>query len=415
MTTNLPGKQGLYDPWFEHDACGVGVIANIKGKKSNKILQQALVVLRNMDHRGGQGADENSGDGAGVLFQIPHNFFVKEMAKQDVELPDAGKYAVGFVFLPPDVVERENIQRHFECIIQNNHQEVIAWRTVPVNPDVLGEKSRQSQPFMAQIFIKPSEEVLDRLDIDDNAFERVLYQIRREAEKHIRYGNLRGGKFFYIPSLSSRTIVYKGMLTTEQLKPFCLDMQDTSIETALALVHSRFSTNTFPSWERAHPYRYLMHNGEINTLRGNINWMRSRQTMCGNSLWGKDINKIMPIIDETGSDSGMFDNTLEFLVMSGRSLPHAVMMMIPEPWGKNPHLDEDLKAFFEYHNSVTEAWDGPAAMAFTDGRTICAALDRNGLRPSRFTITKKGIDAITATVAKWVEVTGDNVDLDLEK
>ncbi|MDO4178455.1 MAG: glutamate synthase large subunit [Phascolarctobacterium sp.] len=387
MSNNLPGKQGLYDPWFEHDACGVGVVANIKGKKSNKILQQALIVLHNMDHRGGQGADENSGDGAGVLLQIPHNFFVKELAKQDVDLPDAGKYAVGFIFLPPDVVERENVERHFERIIKNNGQEIIAWRNVPVNPEVLGEKSRQSQPFMAQIFIKPSEEVLDRLGIDDNAFERVLYSIRREAEKHIRYGNLRGGKFFYIPSLSSRTIVYKGMLTTEQLRTFYLDMQDTSVETAMALVHSRFSTNTFPSWERAHPYRYLMHNGEINTLRGNINWMRSRQTMCNNSLWGKDINKIMPIIDETGSDSGMFDNTLEFLVLSGRSLPHAVMMMIPEPWGKNPHLDEDLKAFFEYHNSITEAWDGPAAMAFTDGRTICAALDRNGLRPSRYYIT----------------------------
>ncbi len=383
----LPPKQGLYDPWFEHDACGLGVVANIKGKKSNKILRQALVVLRNMDHRGGQGADMNSGDGAGVLFQIPHDFCVKECTKLNLELPPAGKYAIGFMFLPPDVVERENTQRHFERIVASCGQEVLTWRTVPVNPEVLGEKSRQAQPFMAQVFIKPSAQVLDRLAIDENAFERELYRIRRLAENNIRYGNLRGGKFFYIASLSSRTIIYKGMLTTEQLSSFYLDLQDASIETGMALVHSRFSTNTFPSWERAHPYRYLMHNGEINTLRGNINWMRARQTMCGNSLWGRKIKDVMPVIDETGSDSGMFDNCLEFLVMSGRSLPHAIMMMVPEPWGKNPHIDPELKAFFEYHNSLMEAWDGPAAMAFTDGRTICAALDRNGLRPSRYYIT----------------------------
>lgn len=398
MNTSLPAKQGLYDPWFEHDACGVGVVANINGKKSNKILKQALVVLHNMDHRGGQGADANSGDGAGVLLQIPHNFFVKECAKLDIDLPEPGKYAVGFIFLPPDIVERENVERHFERIVEANGQSVIGWRTVPVHPEVLGEKSHQSMPYMAQVFIKPSENILDRLDIDDNAFERKLYSIRRQAENYIRYGKLRGGKYFYVSSLSSRTIVYKGMLTTEQLRTFYADMEDSSVETALALVHSRFSTNTFPSWERAHPYRYLMHNGEINTLRGNINWMRARQTMCGNSLWGNDISKIMPIIDETGSDSGMFDNCLEFLVMSGRSLPHAVMMMIPEPWGKNPHLDPDLKAFFEYHNSLIEAWDGPAAMAFTDGRTICAALDRNGLRPSRYYITEDNTIVLASEV-----------------
>ena len=388
MYTSLPPKQGLYDPWFEHDACGLGVVANIKGRKSNKILRQALVVLRNMDHRGGQGADMNSGDGAGILLQLPHTFLVKECAKLDIELPQPGHYAVGFMFLPPDVVERENTQRHFEKLVTANGQELLGWRNVPVDPEVLGEKSRQSQPFMAQVFIKASPQIIDRLSIDDNAFERQLYSIRRQAENHIRYGRLRGGRYFYIASLSSRTIVYKGMLTTEQLGSFYSDLQDSSMETAMALVHSRFSTNTFPSWERAHPYRYLMHNGEINTLRGNINWMRARQTMCGNSLWGSKIKDIMPIIDETGSDSGMFDNCLEFLVMSGRSLPHAVMMMIPEPWGKNPHIDPDLKAFFEYHNSLIEAWDGPAAMAFTDGRTICAALDRNGLRPSRYYITQ---------------------------
>nr|MBP7840318.1 glutamate synthase subunit alpha [Acidaminococcaceae bacterium] len=386
--STLPPKQGLYDPWFEHDACGLGVVANIKGKKSNKILRQALTVLKNLDHRGGQGADNNSGDGAGVLFQIPHTFFVKECLKQNLSLPPDGEYAVGMLFLPPDVVERENLQRHFEKIVRENNLEVLGWRNVPVNSEILGEKSRQSQPSIMQVFISTNSKIIERLAIDDNAFERKLYIIRREAENKIRYGSLRGGKYFYISSLSSRTIVYKGMLTTKQLGDFYLDMQDCSIETALALVHSRFSTNTFPSWERAHPYRMLMHNGEINTLRGNINWMRSRQTMCNNSLWGKNIKKVMPVIDETGSDSGMFDNCLEFLVMSGRSLPHAVMMMIPEPWSKNPHIDPDLKAFFEYHNSLIEAWDGPAAMAFTDGRTVCAALDRNGLRPSRYYVTK---------------------------
>lgn len=383
----MPPKQGLYDPWFEHDACGLGVVANIKGKKSNKILKQALTVLRNLDHRGGQGADNNSGDGAGVLMQIPHLFFIKEALKQGLRLPQSGEYAVGMLFLPPDEVERENLQRHFEKIVRENHLDVIGWRKVPNNPSVLGEKSRQSQPFIMQVFLNANTITTERLAIDENAFERLLYIIRREAENKIRYGTLRGGKYFYISSLSSRTIVYKGMLTTSQLGEFYPDLQDYSMETALALVHSRFSTNTFPSWERAHPYRMLMHNGEINTLRGNINWMRSRQTMCSNSLWGKDIRKIMPIIDETGSDSGMFDNCLEFLVMSGRSLPHSVMMMIPEPWSKNPHITPELKAFFEYHNSLLEAWDGPAAMAFTDGRTVCAALDRNGLRPSRYYIT----------------------------
>ena len=383
-----PAKQGLYDPRFERDACGVGVVANIKGKKSNKILRQSLKVLHNMDHRGGQGADLTSGDGAGILLQIPHDFFVKECIKLNLDLPAAGEYAVGFLFLPPDAVERENTQRHFERIVTANNQKVLGWRGVPVNTAVLGEKSRQSQPFIAQVFIGASREILDRLSIDDNALERQLYSIRRQAEKHIRYGNLRGGKYFYITSLSSRTIVYKGMLTAQQLGHFYADLQDSAVEPALALVHSRFSTNTFPSWARAHPYRYLMHNGEINTLRGNINWMRARQTMCGNSLWGGKIDEIMPIIDETGSDSAMFDNCLEFLVMSGRSIPHAVMMMIPEPWSKNPHIDPDLKAFFEYHDSLIEAWDGPAAMAFTDGRVICAALDRNGLRPSRYYITE---------------------------
>lgn len=403
-----PEKQGLYDPWFEHDACGLGVVANIKGKKSNKILKQALTVLCNLDHRGGQGADKNTGDGAGILFQIPHMFFHKECAKLEIELPKSEEYAVGMLFLPPDIVERENCQRHFERIVKENGQIILGWRQVPVNSTVLGEKSRDSQPYIAQVFIKANDSILGKLPIDNNIFERKLYMIRREAENYIKKGNLRGGNYFYIASLSSRTIVYKGMLTTRQLDEFYIDLSDNSILTAMALVHSRFSTNTFPSWERAHPYRYLMHNGEINTLRGNINWMRARQSLCGNKLWGKNIKKIMPIIDESGSDSGMFDNCLEFLVMSGRSLPHAVMMMIPEPWVNNPHIDEDLKAFFNYHDCLMEPWDGPAAMAYTDGKTICAALDRNGLRPSRYYITNDDM-IILASEVGVVDIAPENI------
>ena len=384
-------KQGLYDPWYEHDACGLGVVANIKGKKTHKILKQAIEVLYNLDHRGGQGADRNSGDGAGILLQIPNLFFVKECAKLGIKLPLEGHYAAGMVFLPPDSIERDNCMRHLEKIVLDNGQKVLGWRDVPVNPDVLGEKSRSCMPHIAQIFIAAADNILEKLSIDDNLFERKLYVIRRQAENIIRYGKLPGGKFFYLSSLSARTIVYKGMLTTTQIDKFFPDLCDSGMETALALVHSRFSTNTFPSWERAHPYRYLMHNGEINTLRGNINWMRARQSMCHNKIWGKDLPKVLPIIDETGSDSGMFDNCLEFLVLSGRSLPHAVMMMIPEPYANNPYIDEDLKGFFEYHNCLMEPWDGPAAMAYTDGRTICAALDRNGLRPSRYYVTEDQI------------------------
>ena len=391
MNTSLPVKQGLYDPWFEHDACGVGVVANIKGKKSHKILRQALVVLRNMDHRGGQGADENSGDGAGILLQIPHNFFAKEMLKQNIVLPEEGRYAVGFVFLPPDAVERENTQRHFERIVTNNGQKVIAWRNVPVNPDVLGEKSRQSQPFMAQVFIEASQSIIDHLDIDDNAFERQLYSIRRQAENYIRYGNLRGGKFFYIASLSSRTIVYKGMLTTEQLGTFYLDMQDRSIETALALVHSRFSTNTFPSWPLAHPFRYMAHNGEVNTLRGNLNQMTALEDNLSSPLFGEEIKKILPVIPAGQSDSASLDNALELLTTAGRSLPHSMMMLIPQAFGKRYFIGEDLRGFYDYHSGFMAPWDGPAAVCFSNGLGAGAIVDRNGLRPARYELSDEGL------------------------
>ena len=395
MYTSLPPKQGLYDPWFEHDACGLGVVANIKGRKSNKILRQALVVLRNMDHRGGQGADMNSGDGAGILLQLPHTFLVKECAKLDIELPQPGHYAVGFMFLPPDVVERENTQRHFEKLVTANGQELLGWRNVPVDPEVLGEKSRQSQPFMAQVFIKASPQIIDRLSIDDNAFERQLYSIRRQAENHIRYGRLRGGRYFYIASLSSRTIVYKGMLTTEQLGSFYSDLQDSSMETAMALVHSRFSTNTFPTWSLAQPFRLLAHNGEINTIRGNRAWMEARESVLSTPTLG-NVKQIRPIIQPGMSDSASLDNVLEFFVMSGLSLPHAMAMLVPESFNDKNPISEDLKAFYEYHSILMEPWDGPATLLFSDGRYAGGMLDRNGLRPARYLITRNDMMVVAS-------------------
>ncbi|MBM7855370.1 glutamate synthase (ferredoxin) [Desulfohalotomaculum tongense] len=392
-TYGLPPKQGLYDPKFEHDACGIGFVANIKGKKSNQILHQALTILINLDHRGGQGAETNTGDGAGILMQIPHAFLEKECAELNISLPPAGRYGVGMLFLPTDAGRREACQRVVEKVVQEEGQVLLGWRTVPVNDSMVGETAKLAQPYISQVFIAPNPEIKDNL-----AFERKLYVIRKRAKKEVRRSCLQDGEPFYFASLSSRTIVYKGMLTPEQLDQFYLDLQDPDIETALALVHSRFSTNTFPSWERAHPYRYIIHNGEINTLRGNVNWMHARQAMCQSELFGEDMKKILPVIDQEGSDSAMFDNCLEFLTLSGRSLPHAAMMMIPEPWSNHESMSDEKKAFYEYHSCLMEPWDGPAAVAFTDGRIIGAVLDRNGLRPSRYYVTKDDIIILASEV-----------------
>jgi len=379
----LPKKQGLYDPRFEHDACGMGFVVNINGEKSHDIVGQAITVLKNLNHRGASGSEENTGDGAGILIQIPHKFFAKETAKLGFSLPEFGDYGVGMVFLPPQEDKRIECEQEFEKIVSEEGQTVLGWRTVPVDDSSLGFTAKSAMPFMRQVFIACNSNVDSGI-----AFERKLYVIRKRAENAIRYSCKESWEYFYISSLSYKTIVYKGMLTAEQIDLYYKDLSDPNVATCLAMVHSRFSTNTFPSWERAHPNRYIVHNGEINTLRGNVNWMRARQATLSTKIFGEDVSKIFPIANEDGSDSAMFDNTLEFLSLSGRSLPHAVMMMIPEPWSKHEAMSEEKRAFYEYHSCLMEPWDGPAAMGFTDGVQVGAVLDRNGLRPSRYYVTK---------------------------
>ena len=381
-----PGKQGLYDPWYEHEACGVGFVVDMKGRKSHRILQQAIQVLRNLDHRGACGCEANTGDGAGVLIQMPHGFFQQVAKKDRLSLPGPGEYGSGLVFLPRNPTKRRRLVEVFEHIIQSEGQTLLGWRTVPTNNASLGETAKASEPFIRQVFIGRNPAIKD-----DMEFERKLYVIRKRAYSEIRTSTIDGAEYWYLASLSYRTIVYKGMLLTEQLAQYFTDLQQPAMETALALVHSRFSTNTFPSWDRAHPYRYLAHNGEINTLRGNYNWMKAREALFESDLFGEDTPKIRPIINPNGSDSAMFDNTLELLVLAGRSLAHAMMMMIPEPWSNHESMDQDKRAFYQYHSSLMEPWDGPASIAFTDGKQIGAVLDRNGLRPSRYYVTKNDL------------------------
>jgi glutamate synthase domain-containing protein 2/glutamate synthase domain-containing protein 1/glutamate synthase domain-containing protein 3 len=390
---DLPPKQGLYDPRFEHDACGVGFVVNIKGEKSHEIVEQALTVLENLDHRGACGCEENTGDGAGILLQIPHAFLKDACAGLGFQLPDVGEYGVGMIFLPDQRDQRRRFEKRIEEIIADTGQKVLGWRKVPTDNMYLGETAKEFEPFVRQVFIGRGEGVNDEL-----TFERKLYVIRRRAENAIRYAGLAGGSFFYVPSMSCRTLIYKGMLTPRQVATFYPDLSDPLIESAIAVVHSRFSTNTFPSWGRAHPYRYLIHNGEINTLRGNENWMYARQGMVASGLFGDDLKNVFPIIQEDGSDSAKFDNCLEFLALSGRSLPHAVMMMIPEPWENHESMDEKKRAFYDYHSSLMEPWDGPASIAFTDGTVVGAVLDRNGLRPSRYYVTKDDLVIMASEV-----------------
>ncbi len=385
----LPAKQGLYDPRFEHDACGVGFVVDIKGRASHGIVQDALTVLNNLDHRSACGAEVNTGDGAGLLIQLPHKLLVKVCAAAGFVLPDRGAYGVGMVFLPQDADARRRCEALVEQVVTEEGQTVLGWRTVPTNGRGLGKAARSREPFVRQLFIGRNDARLPKTD--DLAFERKLYVIRRRIENAIHEARAAGeacGDLFYFASLSGRTLVYKGMLRCAQVAEFYPDLSDTDMESALALIHSRFSTNTFPSWERAHPYRYLIHNGEINTLRGNVNWMTARESQLQSPLWGDDIAKVLPIIDQSGSDSAMFDNCLEFLALSGRTLPHVMMMMIPEPWSGNPEMNPTKRAFYEYHSTLMEPWDGPASIAFTDGTVVGAVLDRNGLRPSRYYVTK---------------------------
>src|SRR4051812_45548338 len=378
----LPPKQGLYDPRHEHDACGVGFVAHIKGRKTHDIVEKGLTILNNLRHRGATGADPLHGDGAGLLVQIPDAFFREEMAKQGVKLPKAGAYGVGMVFLPRNPAARQACQREIERAIKNEGQYLLGWREVPVDDASLGPTARGTMPVIRQVFVGAGRGQLDR-----DAFERKLYIIRKSLGHAIRALGLSNAGEFYVPSFSHRTIVYKGMLLAEQVGRFYTDLNDKRFVSALCLAHQRFSTNTFPTWDLAHPFRFIAHNGEINTLNGNLNWIKSRQATIHSKLLGEDLDKIWPLIYDGQSDSASFDNALELLVMGGYPIAHAMMLMIPEAWAGNPLMDAKRRAFYEYNAALMEPWDGPAAVAFTDGKFIGATLDRNGLRPARYFIT----------------------------
>jgi len=382
VSTGLPEAQGLYDPRNEHDACGIGFVANLKGQKSHDIILKGIQVLINLTHRGACGCDPETGDGAGVLIQIPHKFFARECAKLGFTLPQAGEYGVGMTFLPVERHARLQCEGVIERIVREEGLTVLGWRDTPIEGGAIGRVARGSQPYIQQIFIARAK------GMNEDQLERKLYVVRKRAEIEIGASNISDKSFFYVPSLSARTIVYKGLLLAPQIANFYPELSDPEVVSALCLVHQRFSTNTFPTWQLAHPFRYIAHNGEINTLRGNVNWMHARQSVLESPLFGDDIKKLFPVVQPNGSDSAAFDNVLELLVMSGRGIPHAMAMLIPEAWSKNPHMNPQKRAFYEYHASLMEPWDGPAAIAFTDGRSIGATLDRNGLRPARYLVTK---------------------------
>jgi glutamate synthase (NADPH/NADH) large chain len=416
-----PPRQGLYDPIHEHDACGVGFVANIKGRKSHTIVEQGLTVLRNLTHRGAVGWDPKLSDGAGLLIQIPDRYFREEMAKQGVKLPPKGQYGVGMVFLPRDPASRIACEYEIERAIKDEGQVLLGWRDVPVDNSDLAEPAKKLEPVIRQVFIGRGR----GLTVTD-ALERKLYIIRKSSGHAIQALKLQHAKAFYVPSMSARTICYKGMLLAYQVGEYYLELKDARVESALALVHQRFSTNTFPSWDLAHPFRMICHNGEINTLRGNVNWIRARQGAISSPILGKDLEKIWPLIYPGQSDSASFDNALELLVMGGYSLAHAMMMMIPEAWENHTLMDPARRAFYEYHAAMMEPWDGPASIAFTDGRQIGATLDRNGLRPSRYIVTDDDLVIMGSecgclpvpeekVVKKWRLQPGKMFLVDLEK
>ncbi|MFW6252795.1 MAG: glutamate synthase subunit alpha, partial [bacterium] len=378
-----PTAQGLYRPDYEHDACGVGFVAHIKKQASHSIVEDAKELLINMTHRGAVGSDRNSGDGAGVLTVLPERFIEKVVRQElGLELPERGRFSAGVVFLPTDDGDRAACRERFESIVEAEGQRVVGWRVVPRDNSMIGPTAGASEPAMEQIFIAASPTTVG------DAFERSLFLIRKQAQSQIRGSETDPDHFFYICSLSTQVMVYKGMLMPEQLFDYFLDLADPDYETHLALVHSRFSTNTFPSWDRAQPLRFMSHNGEINTLRGNVNKMRAREGVLASPLFGDSLARAFPIIEPDLSDSGTFDNVLELLIMSGFSLPEAVMMMIPEAWQNHSLMPNHGRAMYEYFSTFMEPWDGPASIAFTDGHVIGAVLDRNGLRPSRYYVTE---------------------------
>jgi glutamate synthase domain-containing protein 2/glutamate synthase domain-containing protein 1/glutamate synthase domain-containing protein 3 len=380
--------QGLYDPRFEHDSCGVGFVCNVAGKRSNEIVKQGLEVLKRLSHRGATGADSKTGDGAGILIQIPHEFFKKAVK---FLLPDPGKYGTGLIFLPTDKRERKFCKDIFTRSVKAEGQKLLGWRQVPVDDSDIGVTAKKTQPAIEQVFIGSDL-------TDQSAFERKLYLIRKQVENAARSSRIKQKSFFYVTNLSSRTVSYKGLLMPTQVDSFFMDLKDSSLKSAVCLVHSRYSTNTFPTWDLAQPFRFIAHNGEINTLRGNINWMKAREGQLESELFGKDINKVKPVIVPGGSDSATIDNVFELLVLAGRSLPHAMMMLIPQAWERNSAMDKKLKDFYKFNACFMEPWDGPAAIAFTDGTRIGAVLDRNGLRPARYIITKKDIVVMASEV-----------------
>lgn len=390
---HFPAKQGLYDPQFERDSCGVGFVCNINGQKSYNIIDLGLRVLKHLAHRGAVGADPKTGDGAGILIQVPHEFLLKECKENKINLPHVGEYGTGLIFLPQDRKEYDYCKNIFSKVISAEGQELLGWRKVPVDDSLIGKRARETEPIIEQIFIRKSENISDQL-----SFERELYIIRKQIENKIHSSKLKQKSFFYITNISSRTMSYKGLLMPHQLENFFLDLKDEAIKSAICLVHSRYSTNTFPTWDLAQPFRFLAHNGEINTLRGNINWMRAREGLLKNKYFGKDIEKVKPVIVPGGSDSATIDNVFELLTLSGRSMQHAMTMLIPSAWGKYTLVDEKLKEFFRYHASFMEPWDGPAAIAFTNGKQIGAVLDRNGLRPARYIVTKNDLVVMASEV-----------------
>ena len=389
----FPSKQGLYDPQFEHDSCGVGFVCNISGKKSHDIVKKGIEVLERLSHRGAVGADPETGDGAGILIQIPHRFLVKRCKAKRISLPESGYYGTGLVFLPTDKKDRNFCMNLLKKIVNEEGQQFLGWRDIPVDSSVIGKSARNTMPFISQVFIGRNKNLESQA-----AFERKLYIIRKQVENAMRASSIEQKSFFYITNLSSKTLSYKGLLKPSQLRDFFPDLQNKSIESSLCLVHSRYSTNTFPTWDLAQPFRFLAHNGEINTLRGNINWMRARERLLASKLFGTDIEKLKPVIVEGGSDSATIDNVFELLVLSGRTLEHSMMMLIPEAWEHNKFLNKELKDFYKYHACFMEPWDGPAAIAFTDGRNIGAVLDRNGLRPARYIITKNDFVVMASEV-----------------
>ena len=398
----VPSAQGLYHPSHEHDACGIGFVASVRGERSHDIILKGIEVLINLTHRGACGCDAETGDGAGILIQIPHRFFARECAELGFKLPEPGAYAAGMVFLPVEKLNRLQCEGIFEQIIREEGLTILGWRDTPCNGNAIGRVARASQPYIQQIFIgKPD-------GMDEDAFERKLYVVRKLAEQKIAESSIEDKEIFYIPSLSSRTIIYKGLLLAPQIASFYGELADPEVDSALCLVHQRFSTNTFPSWRLAHPFRYVAHNGEINTLRGNVNWMHARQSILESPAFGPDIEKLFPIVEDGSSDSSAFDNAVELLFQSGRSMPHVMAMLIPEAWAGNPHMKPEKRAFYEYHASLMEPWDGPAAIAFTDGRVIGATLDRNGLRPGRYVVTKDDI-VVLASEAGVLDIPAANV------